>query len=123
MIELLITGLEVVPYVRMTQRGKWVRPEALRYRANQETWRGHYADQMIYLDLEPLPERTPLRFDIDLTIPRGLHYCDLDNLYKALADAANGILFPDDRWIDAHRAVRRQGTGWGVLVRAARLED
>jgi Holliday junction resolvase RusA-like endonuclease len=28
------------------------------------------------------------------------HTCDIDNIAKALMDSMNGVVFPDDRWVD-----------------------
>lgn len=95
------------PYVRMTQKGKFVRPEA---RA--------YLDSKMYLQLqmkaqmagrEMLPGQSPLECQIGICHAGGFHNRDLDNEVKAILDAAQGIVYPDDRWIDSIVAHRWQG--------------
>ena len=99
---LTIPDLPVMPYVRMTQKGKWSSPRAQEYLANRSCLEfgikralsegGHYM----------LPAQTPLWIAIIYVAPREQgHRCDTDNLLKAVLDACNGIVYPDDRWIDS----------------------
>jgi len=68
---------------------------------------------------EPLPSRTPLAVEIRLCT-RSLHRCDVDNLAKAVLDAMNGIVYPDDRWIDDLHIRREVGEpGVVVIVKAS----
>lgn len=102
-----LPGVEIVPYVRMTQRGKFCDPAALRYRASQRELKALFGLAM--QQRAPLPGQTPLYVDILLRRPTRLHTCDLDNLVKALLDAMNGVVYPDDRWIDLLTARRELG--------------
>ena len=43
-----------------------------------------------------------------LTIRPCRHNADLDNIYKSVTDAAQGIVYEDDRWID-HICCGRSG--------------
>ena len=69
----------------------------MEYRASQAALRAAFALAMT--QQEPLPGQTPLFVDI-LLRREHLHQRDADNEAKALLDAMNGIVYPDDRWID-----------------------
>jgi len=89
------------PYVRMTRRGKFVQPRAQEYIASQSALEIQYANQMALNDWEILPAHTPLSISILVFMPANhLHCQDADNQLKALIDAAKGIVFPSDMWID-----------------------
>lgn len=94
----------VYPYVRMTRRGMYVNPRAMAYRAWQEGFR--IALRMAYHD-EMFPAQTPLSVSIKIGEPI-LHTHDIDNSVKAVLDACNGIVCPDDRWIDRLETERVQ---------------
>jgi len=97
------------PYVRMTRRGKWVKPEAQEYLASKAALALEMRQQM--RGAEPFG-RYPLGVRIDFRYTRGVdHRRDLDNEIKAVLDAANGIVYEDDRWVDRITAVRREGIG------------
>lgn len=93
-----ITGT-IVPYVRMTQRGKFVKPEAQRYLASKDAIGHQFKQQMTANNWEILP-RTPLWVWIKQEVLAGLHRFDADNALKALMDAAQGIVFHNDCWVD-----------------------
>jgi len=91
----------------MTRRGKFVRKEALAYLASQDRLKAQFREQMRERGWEPLPGQTSLA--INITISPTRHNRDLDNSVKALEDAAQGIVFPDDRWVDSILAMRIKG--------------
>lgn len=86
------------PYVRMTQRGKWVVPKAQQYLASKKRLGFDFQRQMHEHGWEMLPATTPLWIQI-LKTPAH-HNRDIDNEAKALLDAMSGVVFPDDRWVD-----------------------
>lgn len=95
-----------VPYVRMTQKGKFVRPEAKRYLASKAAvaW-----EMKIGLkDREPFANGIPLKVRIIFECKKVNHRQDCDNLIKATLDSGNGILWTDDRWVDEISARRIQ---------------
>lgn len=92
------------PYVRMTQRGKWVKPQAQEYIASKAALGFQMRVQMAQRGWDMLPGQTPLCVKVWISPP--LHNRDLDNEVKALLDAAQGVVFPDDRWVDRIEAVR-----------------
>ena len=95
------------PAVRMTQKGKWSSPQALQYMANQDELKYVIREQMQTEHLEMLPGQTPLWIAIVYVAPVSQgHRCDADNLIKSCLDACNGIVYPDDRWID-HITIKR----------------
>ncbi len=98
-----------VPYVRMTQRGKFVKPEAKRYLASKDALARQMRIQMG--GHEPLG-REPLIVHLEFWYTSGPdHRRDLDNEIKAVLDAGNGIVWEDDRWIDVIVASRHKAGG------------
>ena len=72
-----------------------------KYIVSQSAIEIQYANQMALNDWEILPARTPLSISILVFMPANhLHCQDADNQLKALIDAAKGIVFPSDMWID-----------------------
>ena len=65
-------------------------------------WRPRPGRQMI-------ARRKPIIVSIYIFHDHGFHNRDLDNETKAILDAAQGIVFEDDRWIDEIQAYRRRG--------------
>ncbi len=92
----------VVPYTRMTQRGKFVKPDALRYMASQKELKMLMSianqNREYYLDYY-VPEKCQFLVVVTFYV-NSLHHCDLDNLVKAILDAGQGILYKDDRYCD-----------------------
>lgn len=115
-IRLIYDG-EVVPAVRMTARGKWL-PRAQRYLAANVAMAMAFKAQMHTQGHEPFG-RVPLMVCITITDKRG-HICDVDNLAKAVLDAANGIVWKDDRWIDMLYVVRDVGEPCVILEVSAK---
>lgn len=94
----------VVPYVRMTRRGKFVKASAKRYLASQESMQWQFVAEMDRNGWEKFPAGQPLHVTIAVRyIDRR---SDLDNVVKAILDAANGIVWEDDRWVDSISAWR-----------------
>ena len=108
-----LTG-KPTPYVRMTQRGKWVKPEAQRYLSSKAVLRAQLVEQMRggeQFGKEPLGVALTFQYE------RGAdHRRDLDNEIKAILDSANGVVWADDRWVDSISAVRRGGEGGDVVL-------
>jgi Holliday junction resolvase RusA-like endonuclease len=98
---------KVTPYVRMTRRGKWVSERAQEHLVSQAAIQWQLKEQM--RGREPLPDRTPLAVRIELWVPERLHTFDLDNAIKSLLDAAQGIVYRNDLWIDELHAERSLG--------------
>ena len=105
------------PYVRMTQRGKWVKPEAQAYLASKERLGWELLRQMQANEWELILRVVPLT--VFIVIQPARHTQDLDNLVKGLLDAAQGIVFEDDRWVDVIVASRRNGEDEGVDLRVS----
>ena len=105
---------DVIPYVRMTRRGKYVQPDAQRYLSNKEMLKlaireakyNQLNDEQIK-ELYNNYQQTPLGMHVWIERPK-IHTCDLDNLGKAVLDACNLILYRDDRWIDHLTITRHQ---------------
>ena len=94
---------EIKPYVRMTRRGKWSSPQAQEYLASKAAIQMQLKAQMA--GREPLG-REPLSVRLWIRVSERLHTKDLDNQIKAILDACNGIVWADDRWVDAIHAQR-----------------
>jgi Holliday junction resolvase RusA-like endonuclease len=101
----LIRG-KLMPYTR-TVRGQYrVDENAARYKNQEAALKMLFQAAMRDAGEDMLPGQTPL--EVVITIHKSpLHKCDLDNLVKALLDAGNRVIYPDDRWIDYIRAGRK----------------
>jgi len=88
-----------VPAARMTNKSKFVRPEALRYLAYKEKV-GWFAKksgvEKIDADVE-----VECRFYLN-----GGHIPDIDNLLKAVLDGLNGVAWDNDRKVRKVKAER-----------------
>jgi crossover junction endodeoxyribonuclease RusA len=109
-MQFFLTG-KIIPYVRMTQRGKWVDKRAQEYLANKEELAWQFRRQCP----EMLPEQTPLLMIAIIETPK-LHKGDLDNIFKALADSAQGIVFSNDCWIDSISIQRKRAKEYKAQV-------
>jgi len=119
-MRLEITG-KIKPYVRMTQRGKWVKPDAQEYLASKAAIQYKLKNQMAIQRLAPFPPQTPLKISLSFRLPTP-HRCDLDNLIKAVLDAAQGVVFKDDRWVDDIVATRCTADEYACVLRVEVLE-
>jgi Holliday junction resolvase RusA-like endonuclease len=99
----------IKPYVRMTQRSQWKDRQALEYKISQVALKVQFRNQMSLLGVDPLPEHTPLSLELDFVVSQNLHTKDIDNMTKAVIDAAQRIVFRNDCWIDRVTVSRRLG--------------
>jgi Holliday junction resolvase RusA-like endonuclease len=75
--------------------------QAQQYLTSEAQLQLKFKECMTLHDEEMFPDRTPLIIMGIIMVPAAQgHKCDLDNLIKAILDAGNKFLFPDDRWID-----------------------
>jgi Holliday junction resolvase RusA-like endonuclease len=102
------------PAVRMTQRSKYEDERAQKYLASNGVLAARYREQMNLVGWEMLPAQTPIFVELEIQMTGHLHIQDWDNQYKALTDAAQGIVFKDDRWIDG--CISRRWVGKRDLV-------
>jgi len=110
MLQFDIAGAIVKPYVRMTQRGKYVKPQAREYLASKAALAEDIEKCMLAAGKSMLPEKTPFSVFVWITTPTSQgHRADLDNIFKAIMDACNGVAFPDDRWVDSFTVNRDFG--------------
>ncbi|MCS1351171.1 RusA family crossover junction endodeoxyribonuclease [Mechercharimyces sp. CAU 1602] len=91
MISFTVVG-RPVPAVRMTQRGKWTRPNAKRYLAykNNVGWAAKGAGVR--------PTKAPVRVEIRVYL-HGKREGDVDNYSKSILDGMNGIAYEDDKQV------------------------
>lgn len=113
----------VHPYTRMTRRGQWVDPAARAYKDSQHALAWQYRAQMLDHGWPMLPGRTPLRVTVEIEMPARLHCQDGDNQLKALIDAAQGVVFPNDLWIDVESIRRRAGSEHRAKVEIGTLVE
>ena len=118
MIELTIPEA-VVPYVRMTQRSKWVDPSAQAYLSNKGVLRWYMSQEMDAGD-HKMYDKTPLAVKIIFYVTK-LHSNDLDNLTKAVLDAAQGIFYKNDNYIDIIVVTREYAKEPRVKIRITPL--
>ena len=112
-----------VPYVRMTQRGKWVKQDARKYLASQGQIRQALHSIMSREGWGLIHSGQPLVVRIDIVHSHGFHGRDLDNEAKAILDAAQGVVFENDRWVDGIFLTRKRDVvGCGFILNVERLE-
>lgn len=94
----------IVPYTRMTARGKHS-PRAQRYLASQQAMRLQFQTQMAAKGWDVLPE---MNLGLIVTIYQdGRNRWDISNVLKAIEDAGNGVVWPDDRYIQMLHVIAR----------------
>lgn len=117
-MRLIIHG-EIVPYVRVG-RERWT-DRARRYFASKDAIQIQARSQMAARGYEMLPGQTPFKMTIRFA-RRKLWTCDTDNLFKAVADALQGIAYPDDRWMSVIGG-SKGGTGGGEDLAIIEIEE
>jgi len=93
-----------VPAVRMTQRGKWVKPNAQRYLS--------YKDQIGWEARAVMGRREPLAGPVGVEVTAvisGGRPGDVDNIAKSILDGCNGVIWDDDRQVVALHVYRQKG--------------
>ncbi len=110
------------PYVRMTRRGKFTKPEARVYLESQSRAGWTFKQRMLERGWEMLPQKTPLGVRALFQVDRRVHTSDLDNALKALIDSAQGVVFKNDLWIDSIAVERERGSQSRVMVEFRVLE-
>lgn len=96
MIKITIPG-RPIPHVRMTQRGKFVKPNAIRYIGYKEMV------GIISKRYFKQPSKNPISIQVDVYLwgkktPMGMDG-DVSNYLKTAEDALNKIAYDDDRQI------------------------
>ena len=111
---------KIIPYTRMTQRGKFVDKRAQQYLASKESLAWAMLQHRQTLDVPPdlvLFDKVPFLVDISYHAPR-LYTFDADNILKAVLDAGNGILWSDDRYCIHVQADKYQAPEYHMLMTA-----
>jgi len=67
---IVIDGITIKPYVRMTQKGKWSSPQAQEYMASKTELELRYRECMAKYGDEMLPGQTPLWVFVSVTVPQ-----------------------------------------------------
>lgn len=112
---------KVTPYVRMTQRGKFVKANAQEYLLSKYALALSLKNQMQIKEINSLPGQTPFAIVLNYTAPN-VYQFDLDNLVKAVLDAAQGVVFPDDRWCQSISASKARGRDYQLNLTVQRLD-
>lgn len=119
-IRFRIDDIHIKPYVRMTQRGKYVNKQAQEYLTSKQILQVRMREKMQLAGYEMMPASEPLSVTIQVVAPVSQgHRADLDNIIKAVLDAGNDILYSDDRWIDtiiAHREFDRDNNSLFIMI-------
>lgn len=107
----------IIPYVRMTRKGKYVNERAQAYMANQDLLKFRLKEIMQERKFIMLPHATTLNVKLQFyRLQPDMHTSDLDNLIKAVCDSMNKIVYPDDRWIDHFIIDRKLNKVEGVVI-------
>lgn len=101
-MKLIIPG-RPVPAVRMTQRGKFVKPQAQRY-LNYKQSVGWLAKGVFD---GPIPKGVNASVEMVFALCGG-QTPDLDNLIKSILDGLNKIAWEDDKQVVEVRAIRQK---------------
>lgn len=88
---------EITPYVRMTGRGKYVKKNAQRYIKSQEALHWELIRQFKAADL--FLSNGFFKVSGKFVIAKREGIKDIDNLGKAVLDAAQGIIFDNDKQV------------------------
>ena len=108
------------PYTRMTQASKWVDKSAQDYLDSQTNLRGILMEAKTtqgYIAAPIFRKGIPLR--LVLIYGYAMNNQDVSNLLKAVEDAANKVIYDDDRWIDeviVRRAKRKRDVSSILIV-------
>lgn len=88
----------VKPYVRQTQRSKYVDESAQEYNGNRDALRYKIREELIAMGLPaPLyPKSARLRMHVVVARKKDQTRTDASNLLKAVEDAGNEVLYDDD---------------------------
>lgn len=132
MIRVVVPG-RPVPAARMTQRGKFVRPNAQRYMAYREeiALRARLAMQG-QLPIAGAVVVTARFYVADKARPilshteRRVRVGDVDNLTKAALDGCNGVIFDDDALvveIHAYRMLVERGSDQRTEIEVEEVHD
>lgn len=106
---------KIKPYVRMTQRGKWVDPQAREYMASKTRLALTLKQEMNISGYVPIPSKVPFVVSLTYQAPN-VYQFDLDNVLKAVMDAAQGVVFPDDRWCVEVQHLTKQRGRYSLLL-------
>ena len=109
---------KIKPYVRMTQKGKWNDPQAREYMASKAALAQSLKGEMLLSGYRSIPAKVPFKVSLFYQAPN-VYQFDLANVLKAVMDAAQGVVFPDDRW--CIQAQTTKGRGPYVLSFEVRL--
>ena len=98
-----INDRPVVPYVRQTQRSRFT-PRAIRYNKSQAGFRELLELAMNVFNIEAYDKKSKLFLKVEYAMkPDGqknlTSRIDVDNIYKAVSDAMNDVMYHDDRQI------------------------
>ena len=98
-----INDRPVVPYVRQTQRSRFT-PRAIRYNKSQAGFRELLELAMNVFNIEAYDKTSKLFLKVEYAMkPDGqknlTSRIDVDNIYKAVSDAMNDVMYHDDRQI------------------------
>lgn len=106
----------VIPYTRMTRRGKWKSARAQEYIASQTAIGLQVRQQMALNEWGMLPDKTPLKLEVAAIVPDRLYTMDVDNIGKAAQDALQHIVFKNDCWIVETRFTKVLGKDYQTLI-------
>lgn len=103
----ILKDFSLLPYFRMTQRTKYFK-NAQKYLSNHTALRKRLAEVLEEQNIQPMfngyyfPDN--MRFQLVMVVNQATtnsHKCDLDNLVKSVLDAAQGLIFKNDRFCDS----------------------
>tara|TARA_R110002020_G_scaffold86938_6_gene214601 strand:- start:5169 stop:5657 length:489 start_codon:yes stop_codon:yes gene_type:complete len=108
--EIQIRNRPVVPYVRQTHRSRFS-PRAIRYNNDQVALKDILNLAMLNFNIEPYDKNCKLFVSVEYAMKpdkqkNSVKRIDIDNIYKAVSDAMNNVVYHDDRQI-YHTRIRK----------------
>lgn len=107
---------KIKPYVRMTQRGKYLKHQAQEYITSKKAIQLQAKMQMNRAGYEPIPKGKTFEIRCAFMLEKRVMSCDVDNLLKAVLDALEGIAFENDRHCIYAQASKEKGDKYGAIV-------
>ena len=93
------------------------RERAQEYLSSQRNLANEFKRQMDEQGFTMIPRGGPIEVMwLAIHHAHGFHNRDLDNEIKAVLDAAQGVVFEDDRWIDEISAWRQRGDKCEIVL-------
>ena len=115
----IVYNARIIPAVRMNKRTMFANTKggkrAREYLACKDALSWKYKDARGPGTPFFFPPKTPIRVMIDIRAPN-IFVWDVDNLMKTVTDAANKIIYDDDRYIVSATITKARAKEWSTII-------